>query len=265
MKTTVNFVAFILALTIAPTLSYGASAPQTRKSRPKVKVTFDRENFQVSYGKTIDLCMKIVPKAKFTPLITFGSNPPGLIQGSFGGAATCPDATYSKIRISATLTDCLAEANLLIKVNNKTVATLPGTILLPDKVFATIRAGAGGCSPGEYGALQAYFIHFESTVEGSTPDFNGLTVTEHLDTDGQPNGCEILTSADYTPPPWTMGEAPAISNTIDDNNGKCGVFATTTCFTRINQTFTVGSCTTPVRTISVNIVNGSGTVTRSDE
>lgn len=114
-----------------PSSSFAATIPQSQLPRPKVKITFDRTSFQVSYGQTIEFCMKVEPATRFTPKVQFASTPAGALEGKFGGTATCP-ATYSSIQVKApTATTCVASANLLIRVNNRTVKILPGTIIIP--------------------------------------------------------------------------------------------------------------------------------------
>lgn len=241
--------------------AFGAvSVPQAQIFRPKVKVTFDRANFEVSYGKTLDLCMKIVPRTRFKSLITFDSSPVGVIEGKFGGTATCPDSSYDQIQISANVAKCEASASLLVKVHGKTVSggTLPGTVMLPNKVTAVL-AENNGC-PGGYGASKIYYVYFKSNVEGATPNFNGLNAHENLSFPS--NGCNLATGIEFD---WIIGDPPVPTNAIDDANSKC-FDVPATCTSIVNQTFTVGSCiTSPATTITFNFVNGLGDITRSDE
>lgn len=250
-----NALAVFLALGYPASLS-AANVPKNAK-RPKVKVTFDRTDFQMSYGKTLDLCMKVVPAGRFTPKIQFASSPAGVIEGKFGGSATCA-ASFAPIQIKASLTQCAASASLLIRVNNKTVATLPGAVLLPDIVSSTLAANEG--CPNGYGASKKFFVHFRTGVEGATADFDGLPAHENLTFVS--NGCGLFEGIESD---WAIGPPDAPSNAVDDGNSKC-FSDPVSCTTVISQTFTIGSCfTSPPTTITFQVSGEVGDVTRSDE
>lgn len=123
-----------VCLAVVPARLSAADPPPTPANRPKVKIAFDRASFQVSYGQTAEFCMKVDPPTRFKPKVRFASSPAGALEGKFGGAASCPDASFNSIQVKAsTATACAASPNLLIKVNNKTVVggTLPATVILP--------------------------------------------------------------------------------------------------------------------------------------
>ncbi|MBI3299907.1 MAG: hypothetical protein HYZ75_17215 [Elusimicrobia bacterium] len=134
-----NFLAAFLVVGYPANLS--AKEVPSNAKRPKVKITFDRANFQVSYGQTAEFCMKVQPPVRFKPKVVFASNPAGSLEGKFGGSATCPDSSFSSIQVKAsTTTACASSANLLINVKDKTVVggTLAGTVLVPTSEFANL-------------------------------------------------------------------------------------------------------------------------------
>lgn len=243
--------------------SYGASksAPQTRKSRPRVKVEFDRQNYLVSYGKTLDLCMKVTPaaSANFSPLIAapFSSNPTGALTGKFGGVAECA-AGFSRIQLGASLAKCEAAPSFIVTTNGRPRrASLSGTVMLPDIVRSSLFSNEG--CPGGFGASKEFAVRFESS-QGANPNFDGLSAHENLlfPVDGcgmKPGKLEGT---------WTLGEEPNPHNSLIDANTFCSS-EPETCTTKIEQTFTIGACTTsPPTTITFGFVNGVGDVTRSD-
>ena len=248
--------------------SYAADYPQAQKNRPKVKITFDRASLSQSYGETVSMCMKISPRTRFKPKVTFASNPVGALVGQFGGDATCADATWDKIQVKASPdTVCVASANLLVKVNAKTVSTLPGTITLPNNENHTLIANyQATCTTG---FDQLFYLTFVGNGTGAPANFKGVPVQEIHDFTGLPNSCGM----ERFPTQWTIGvpegslPVPLGPNQIDDANSKCGgTGVLASCVTQLRQRFKVGACPpTPeyVHTFRVN-ASGIGCVQRGD-
>jgi len=249
-------------------LSFGASTPQPKVKRPKVKITFDRADFQASYGQTAEFCMKVNPRIPFKTKVVFASNPAGAFVGNFGGTATCPDSSYDSIQVKASPdTQCVASATLLIKVNSKTVGSLPGTITLPtDENHTLIANFQDTCTTG---FDQLFYLTFVGNGTGAPANFKGVPVQEIHDFTGLPNSCGM----ERFPTQWTIGvpegslPVPLGPNQIDDANSKCGgTGELASCVTQLRQRFKVGACPpTPeyVHTFRVN-ASGVGCVQRGD-
>lgn len=258
----------LLPLGVLP--CFGASFPQAPIKRPKVKITFDRATFQQSYGQTIEFCMKVSPRSPFKPKIVFDSDPAGALVGNFGGTANCPDSSYDSIQVKASPdTQCVASANLLLKLNSKPVATLPGTITLPtDENYTFVANYQATCLTG---FDQLFFLTLTSNGTGAAANFKGVPVDEIQDFTGLPNSCGM---SPY-PTHWTIGEAnnlipvPLGPSQIDDKNtlcGEAGPGGLISCVTQMRQSFKVGACPpTPqyVHTFRTN-ASGVGCVQRGD-
>jgi len=246
----------IAYLAIFITSETASAAPNAHHTYTKPTITFSPAAFTLSYGQTGTICATVTPSRMASKIAWVNSNnAPGVFTITPGTSSGCGAGVA--LTITSNQTVCTSTGSVRAVLNGKTVASAQGTVQLPDKVSATVYQNPG--CPGGYGALKIYFVHF-ATNEGGTPNFNGLSAHENLDTSGQPNDCGFDTSH---PQGWTIGESPAPSNAVDDANGQCGSDPIT-CTTVINQTFTIGSCTTPLDTITLNLVNGVGTVVRSD-
>lgn len=249
--------------------SYGASksSPQTRKHRPRVKVEFDRPNYLVSYGGTLDLCMKVTPvaSANFSPLKAnpFSSNPAEALTGNFGGAAQCA-AGFSKIQLGASLAVCEAAPSFIVTTNGRPRrASLPGTVMLPDIVRSTVFANPG-CPVG-FGISKEFAVRFKSS-QGANPSFDELSAHENLTFPVDGCGMEPA-KLEGT---WTLGRKDAPedptppTNSLIDANTFCAT-EPIWCTTTIKQTFTIGACTTsPPTTITFQMAGTTGDVTRDD-
>lgn len=244
----------VFGLTLGPAVLFAASFPQSQIKRPKVKVSFDRTSLTVSYGQTVEFCMKVVTTSPFLPKIKFGSTPAGALEGKVGGSATCADSSFTSVQVKASTSACIVSANLLAKVNDKTVATLPAIVVLPTAdVAAFFRnhtcAEAGATPPGG-------FTEWTITFSGSAPaTFDGLTVNESFTPvapgPSDPVSCGITTP---TPGPGPIGESG--HNQAIDTLGTCDQTHLVECQSAFLQSVTIGAC--PVQTNKIFFVFSGG-------
>lgn len=215
-------------------------------------------SIQASYGQTLNVCMNVVPAASANfnalPHISFGSNPQGALQGSFGGTATCASPALP-VQIIVSTSSCVASASFLVLVGSKTVTSLPGTITLPSADTADFQQNHN-CSeinaPGPGG-----IVEWTLTFNGSSAaNFNGLFANETLtpvprDPATDPPACGIS--------PVNGGRAIGETgpNQVIDNMGTCGTVLLPNCQSVFLQTVTVGACT--VQTNKLFFVFSSGT------
>ena len=251
-----------------------ASAAPLRRKYDRPAVAFAPATFTVTYGKTKTLCATVTPArmaSQFASAAAWGNSAaaPGVFTITPGADPSCTGPGKIFLMVLSNLTKCSGQGSVVAKFTSpppeskiRVAGAAQGTVLLPKSSAATLKINEG--CPGGFGAQKTYYVRFASDA-GTTPDFNGLGVHENLDTIDQPNTCDFNTNF---PQSWTIGtqsdETPAPQNSIDDGNGKCGFDSTDSCSTIINQSFTVGSCTTAPITINFTMTNGVGTITRSD-
>ena len=178
---------FLIEFFAAQVYAASASVPG-KQPRPKVKTTFDQTAYTLSYGQTLDACIKIVPEASGKAAITFGSDPQGVLSGRFGGAATCPDSTWDQIQIISATSLCTGSASLTVLLNsptvkNKEINRVSATIILPTADVAQFFANhacseiSGGTGPG--GAVD-WTVTFNGPANQASGSFDGLTANETI-------------------------------------------------------------------------------------
>jgi hypothetical protein len=242
--------------------------PQPSKPRPKISVTFYSQgtlmsNFQASYGQTLNLCMKITPTASANfnaqPQLTFGSNPPGAVQGSFGGSALC-GGSFIPVQIAVNTSTCTASATLTVLASSKTVTNFSGTILLPTADVASNpvnhTCAQGGATPP--GGFTEWTITFSG--KGS-PNFDGLIVSESFETTSSDGGldCGIPTPKIEPGPIGQNGH-----NQATDTLGSCDQTHLTSCETAFLQTVTIGACPVQTNKIVYSFSGGNFYTERAD-
>lgn len=242
--------------------SLSAKEVPSNAKRPKVKITFDRASFQVSYGQTIEFCMKVQPPVRFKPKVVFASNPAGALEGRFGGSVSCADSSFSSIQVKAsTATACAASASLLIKVKDKTVVggTLPTTVIIPtSETMSKMANPIRDCStvffgvPGtQYDFVDQWLV--TETAASAGLDLTGVPFREDLTV--LSNNCtgvvgKFLPAGQTSSNPGMLpGEGVSQLNQWIDLIGFCGAESVKAgetpprnCSVSRRQAITVGSC-----------------------
>lgn len=264
----------IVAVLLLGGLLEMASAAPLRRKYDRPAVAFTPATFTITYGKTKTLCATVTPArmaSQFSSASAWGNSAaaPGVFTITPGTDASCTGPGKIFLTVLSKLTTCSGQGSVVAKFTSpppesklRVAGAAQGTVSLPKSSAATLKINEG--CPGGFGAQKTYYVRLASDA-GTSPDFNGLSVNENLDTINQPNTCDFNTNF---PQSWTIGtqsdETPAPQNSFDDGNGKCGFDSTDSCSSIINQSFTVGSCTTTPITINFTMTNGVGTITRSD-